>query len=74
MDAERVSFGLDYAGIDQRSFEVGEAESRTSLVRKAKEAFGLTGILCDTIDAGDKIEIRPVGIREIIYLSFKGRS
>jgi hypothetical protein len=44
---------------------------RISLVRQAKKLCGLTGVRCDVWDCGDMIEIRPRGICQIVFVTWK---
>ena len=44
---------------------------RASLVRQAKALCGLTGARCETHDYGDMIEIRPRGLCQVIFVTWK---
>lgn len=48
----------------------GKAERR-AIVRAAKAAEGWTGYRCETNDMGGTIEIRPRGLLQVMFITFK---
>lgn len=44
---------------------------RRALVRKAKAAEGWTGIRCETEDYGDQITIRPRGLLQVMFITYR---
>ena len=44
---------------------------RLSLVRQAKALCGLSGVRAETHDYGDMIEIRPRGLCQVIFITWK---
>lgn len=56
---------------ERRRFVVADSASRASIVRLAKKSHGLDGLRADTVDRGDLIEIRPIGIHETLLVTFE---
>lgn len=48
----------------------GEAKSELAVVRKVKEAFGMSGVRCEKSDFGDEIWLKPYGWNRIIFINF----
>ena len=55
----------------QRHEIQGTSEKPRTLVRRAKAAVGLTGVRCNVTNFGDMIEVRPVGMCTVLFISGK---
>ena len=49
---------------------LGEDFSDLAAVRRVKKAIEWNGIRCKVTNYGDNIEIRPVGINQVCFISF----
>ena len=49
---------------------LGEDFSPRAVVRRVKKSIGWSNIHCNVTNYGDDIEIRPVGINQVCFISF----
>ena len=49
---------------------LGEDFSDLAVVRRVKKAIEWSGVRCKVTNYGDDIEIRPVGINQVCFISF----
>ena len=49
---------------------LGEDFSDLAVVRRVKKSIGWNDIHCNVTNYGDDIEIRPVGINQVCFISF----
>lgn len=60
----------NYAWIKRGTLQYNEPLSDKAVVRRVKAALGLTGVRCTTQSYGDMIEVRPIGICQVIFITF----
>lgn len=48
----------------------GEEYSDLAAVRRVKKAIGWNGVRCQTTNYGDMIELRPVGLLQVCFITF----
>ena len=58
----------NYCWVNRYEIPLG---SRLATVRRAKALCGLTGVRCDVSDFGDGLEIRPRGLCQVVFISYK---
>lgn len=51
----------------------GRKRDRVRIVRAAKKAAGWTGRRARTEDRGDMIELRPYGLLQVMFITFRDR-
>ena len=44
--------------------------SNLAVVRKVKKELGYNGVRCETTNYGDMIELRPIGMCIVIFITF----
>lgn len=60
----------NYGWVRRYEFDVIDASSKYSLVRRAKREIGWTGSRCLTVDYSDVIELRPQGQCMVAFITF----
>lgn len=64
----------NYAWANTHEFEEWSGAARRTLVMRAKQECGLTGVRCDVDDYGDQLTIRPRGLCQIIFVECKEKT
>ena len=60
-----------YTGSTDGSYAKANKRRRVHVMRKAKEAMGLSGVRGVTTEHGDLIEFRPYRMCTVMFISFK---
>lgn len=60
----------NYSWVTRKVIQCPENASDRQIVKKAKEALGMTGVKCDREILGDEIILRPRGICQIIFINW----
>jgi hypothetical protein len=58
----------NYSWVFRETVKV-RTDSRLAIVRAAKSALGLSNVRCQVLDIGDTIEIRPIGICQVAFIT-----
>lgn len=58
----------NYCWVNREEFELPSDISDLALVRRAKKWAGLNGVRCRVDNLGDRIDIRPYGICQILFI------
>lgn len=51
--------------------ERADRYSDREIVRKAKAAYGWTGLRCDTDGSGDMLTVRPRGLLQVMFITYR---
>ena len=54
-----------------RRYEIKEKLTDKQIIRKSKELAEWTGLKCKKQDFGDMIELRPIGICQVMFITFE---
>ncbi len=60
----------NYSWVNRGEILMDDKSTDRKIVMKVKKELGFTGIRCNTIKYGDMIEIRPIGICQVIFITF----
>ena len=60
----------NYSWVKRKEFDLMDALSKYSIVRRVKKEIGWSGQRCLTVDYGDTIELRPYGVCQVCFISF----
>lgn len=60
----------NYSWVRRYTFDVIDASSKYSVVRRAKREIGWTGCRCLTVDYSDMVELRPQGQCMVAFITF----
>ena len=60
----------NYSWVRRYALDTPDDISRRALVRRIKNAAGITGVRCKTDDHGGMITIRPVGACVVLFATF----
>lgn len=61
----------NYSWVKRAIVEVPEKASRRTIILAAKAALGLTGMRCEVREVGDQFEIRPSGLCQVAFVTFR---
>jgi hypothetical protein len=61
----------NYGWVNRYEFALADKTSQRSIVRKAKELAGFTGVKSETEDYGDSFKIKPRGYNQVIFVDFE---
>ena len=66
------TFGREanYSWVNRIELKLDDSASNRTIVRQAKKALGITGLKCKTYNYGDLIELRPIGMCQVIFITF----
>jgi hypothetical protein len=60
----------NYSWVRRYTLDTPDDTTQRALVRRIKQAAGLTGVRCNTDDHGGMITIRPVGVCVVLFATF----
>jgi hypothetical protein len=61
----------NYGWVNRYEFIPKRDASQRSIVKKAKELAGFTGVKSETEDYGDSFKIKPRGYNQVIFVDFE---
>jgi hypothetical protein len=61
----------NYGWVNRYEFLPKNPESQRSIVRRAKELAGLTGVRCETENWGDSLTLKPRGYAQVVFVDFE---
>ncbi len=61
----------NYSWVRRATIEVPKGATHRSIVIAGKRALNLTGVRCVTDDAGDLITLRPLGMCQIAFITYR---
>jgi hypothetical protein len=60
----------NYSWVRRYAMNTANNATNRAIVRRAKALAGWTGLRCITSDIGETIEVRPVGVCQVMFIIF----
>jgi hypothetical protein len=60
----------NYCWVKRGDMTLPEGTSRLAVVRRVKDALGLSGVRCKTEDFGDSLRLKPVGVCQVVFIDY----
>lgn len=61
----------NYGWVKRKTLTLPDNLSNRAIVRRAKQAMGLSGVRCRSYSWNDTIELRPIGCCQVVFIDFK---